>query len=184
MSIDRPDTAPALPGIFRLGWVRAGGEVKQFFRERDAVIFIFAYPIVMLAIFATVFGQGDARVGTEPDGSGGIPFAQYFLPGMVATGLMLTSFQNLALMIAAERDEGTLKRLRGTPLPATSYFLRQPAAHCKIRGRNRHAGRDRAPVHLRGLLRVHGPTRLDAACSRGLPAQVVGTGDAFGVPPC
>jgi len=111
--------AGPLPSALALGLVRIGLELRQFFRERDAVIFIFAYPVIMLAIFATVFGQNGARVGPGD----GIPFAQYFLPGMLATGIMLTSFQNLAITIAVERDEGGLKRLRGTPLPAASYFL-------------------------------------------------------------
>lgn len=114
-----PPTAPALPSTLAIGAHRARLELRTFFRERDAVVFIFAYPLIMLAIFATVFGQGGATVGPEP----GIPFAQYFLPGMVATGVMLSSFQSLAITIAVERDEGGLKRLRGTPMPATSYFL-------------------------------------------------------------
>ena len=109
----------SLPSVFSLGRARVGLEMRQFFRESDAVVFIVVYPAVMLAIFATVFGQHGARVGSEP----GIPYAQYFLPGMLATGVMLSSFQNLATMIAVERDEGALKRLRGTPMPATAYFL-------------------------------------------------------------
>ncbi len=109
-----------LPGTLRLGLARTRYEVRGFFRERDAVIFIFAYPVIMLAIFATVFGQDGSTIDFGTDS---VPFAQYFLPGMVATGVMLSSFQNLALAIAVERDEGGLKRLRATPLPAASYFL-------------------------------------------------------------
>jgi ABC-2 type transport system permease protein len=107
----------ALPGTLRLAGARVGYELRTYFRERDAVVFIFAYPVIMLAIFASVFGQDGATVGP------GIPFTQYFLPGMVATGVMLSSFQNIATSIAVERDQGSLKRLRGTPLPSTSYFL-------------------------------------------------------------
>ncbi|WP_456787510.1 ABC transporter permease [Cellulomonas sp. P5_C5] len=113
------ETRTTLPGVLRLGAARTRYEVRTFFRERDAVVFIFAYPIIMLAIFATVFGQDGATVGPPP----GIPFAQYFLPGMLATGIMLSSFQHLAISIAVERDEGGLKRLRGTPLPPSSFFL-------------------------------------------------------------
>jgi ABC-2 type transport system permease protein len=115
----RRATTPALPGTLRLGVARTRLELTQYFRERDAVVFIFLYPVIMLAIFATVFGQDGARVGPGE----GVPFAQYFLPGMVATGVMLSSFQSLAITIAMERDEGGLKRLRGTPLPAAAYFL-------------------------------------------------------------
>jgi ABC-2 type transport system permease protein len=110
-------TAAALPGTLRLAGARVGYELRQFFRERDAVVFIFAYPVIMLGIFAAVFGQHGATVGP------GIPFTQYFLPGMVATGVMLSTFQNMATFIAVERDQGTLKRLRGTPLPPAAYFL-------------------------------------------------------------
>lgn len=109
----------AMPSVLRVALGRTRAELIGFFRERDAVIFIFAYPVIMLAIFATVFGQDGARVGPEP----GIPFAQYFLPGMIATGVLLSSFQNLAIAIAVERDEGGLKRLRGTPMPPAAYFL-------------------------------------------------------------
>jgi ABC-2 type transport system permease protein len=42
---------------------------------------------------------------------------------MVAAGVMLTSFQSMALSVAVERDDGTLKRLRATPMPPVSYFL-------------------------------------------------------------
>ncbi len=115
--------APAtghLPGTLRLGLARTAYEVRGFFRERDAVIFIFAYPVIMLAIFATVFGQDGSSIDFGTDQ---VPFAQYFLPGMVATGVMLSSFQNLAIAIAVERDEGGLKRLRATPLPAAAYFV-------------------------------------------------------------
>jgi ABC-2 type transport system permease protein len=109
----------ALPGLLTLSVARTRMEVLGFFRERQAVVFIFVFPILMLAIFATVFGQDGATVGPDP----GVPFAQYFLPGMVATGVMLTTFQNLAIFIAVERDDGTLKRLRATPMPPAAYFV-------------------------------------------------------------
>jgi ABC-2 type transport system permease protein len=108
-----------LPSTLRQGLVRGGVELLQFVRERDSMIFSFAYPILMLAIFSTVFGDDDPIVANGMT----VSFAQYFLPGMVATGVMLSTYQTLAISIAVERDDGTLKRLRATPLPATSYFL-------------------------------------------------------------
>ena len=116
------ERAERLPGALSVGLGRTVIELKTFFRERDAVIFIFAYPVIMLGIFATVFGDQSIDFGP----AGELDFAAYFLPGMVATGVLLTSFQNLAISIAVERDEGSLKRLRGTPMPAASYFL------CKV----------------------------------------------------
>ena len=95
---------------------RVGAELRVFSRDGMAMAFIFAFPVVMLLIFGSVFGDEDA-------GPGGVTFIQYFLAGMVATGVMLSSFQNLALSIADERDEGLLKRLRGTPMPPAAYLL-------------------------------------------------------------
>ncbi|WP_129336932.1 ABC transporter permease [Cellulomonas endophytica] len=129
MTTTTPTTRPApttaaraarLPSPLALGLWRTQHELRLFVRERDAVVFVFAYPVVMLAIFATVFG-GPGEVYGPPGDE--VPFSQYFLPGMVATGVVLTSFQSLAMSIAVERDEGGLKRLRGTPLPVSSYVL-------------------------------------------------------------
>jgi ABC-2 type transport system permease protein len=115
----RTATAPSMP---RLGASRAALELRAFFREKDALIFAFFFPIILLGIFAVVFGGDDGNVFEDGEGSG-IDFVQYFLPGMVAAGIMLVSFQTLAIQIAIEREDGTLKRLRGTPMPPLSYFL-------------------------------------------------------------
>jgi ABC-2 type transport system permease protein len=103
-----------LPGVLPVGLSRCQIELKAFFREKDALVFIFAFPVILLLIFGTVFRE---------DVAPGISFAQYFLPGMVAAGLMLVSFQTLATSIAIERDDGTLKRLEGTPMPRAAYFV-------------------------------------------------------------
>ncbi len=98
----------------RIGLARGHVELLQFSRERDAMVFVFAFPIVLLLIFGSVFGD---RLATN------VSFAQYFAAGMLASGLMVTSFQSLAIAIAIERDDGTLHRLAGTPMPKVSYFL-------------------------------------------------------------
>jgi ABC-2 type transport system permease protein len=105
---------PALPSATGLALARTGIEVKQFFRQRDSFIFTFAFPVILLFIFGSVFSDDIAP---------GVSFTQYFAAGMVASGVMLSSFQSLAISIAVERDDGTLKRLRGTPMPPTAYFL-------------------------------------------------------------
>jgi len=42
---------------------------------------------------------------------------------MLAAGVLLSGLQNLAIDIAGEKSDGTLKRLAGTPLSVTSYFI-------------------------------------------------------------
>lgn len=112
----RTDTSAEtrLPSVARVGLARTRLELTAFFREKDALIWTLLYPIVLLAIFGSVFDQEIAP---------GVSFSQYFLAGMIATGLMLVSFQQLAIGIALERDDGTLKRLEGTPMPRAAYFI-------------------------------------------------------------
>lgn len=115
-------TSARLGRTFRLGALRARYEVITYFRQSDSLIFTFLFPTVMFVIFAVAFASAE-RIGTAPDGSGGITFAAYYLPGLVAAGILLSGIQNLAVDIATERSDGTLKRLAGTPLPVLSYFL-------------------------------------------------------------
>lgn len=104
-----------LPSTLAVGLARTKLEVREFFREREALIFTFFFPIIFLAIFSAVFGDTDFGQGVNA--------ATYFTPGMIASGIFLSSFQSLAISIALERDEGLLKRLRGTPMPPQSYFI-------------------------------------------------------------
>ena len=119
-TIDTAGAGSKAPTAGSLGLARTRLELKAFFREKDALIFSFLFPIIMLGIFSVAFGGEDSAIG---DGAAAIDFTQYFLPGMIAAGIFLVSFQTLAITIAIERDDGTLKRLRGTPMPPVSYFL-------------------------------------------------------------
>jgi ABC-2 type transport system permease protein len=102
------------PTAFSIGIQRGRLEVKQFIRQRESVVFTMLFPLILLAIFGSVFSNSIAK---------GVTFSQYFVAGMIASGMVNTGFQQLAIMIPMERDFGTLKRLRGTPMPASSYFI-------------------------------------------------------------
>ncbi|WP_406306078.1 ABC transporter permease [Streptomyces sp. NBC_00879] len=108
-------TSPQLPGAWRLGLLRGRLEVLAFFRQREQAIFTFAFPIVFLFLFASIFSD-DVK-------GAGITASQLYVPAMIAAGIMSTSFQSLGISIAIERDEKQLRRLRGTPMPPAAYFL-------------------------------------------------------------
>ncbi|MEK6311809.1 MAG: ABC transporter permease [Curtobacterium sp.] len=98
---------------------RVGYEVRSYFRAPDSVFFTFLFPIVMLALFSVAFSSApDIQAGPGVS----VDYATYYLPGLVATGLLLSGTQSLGVDIAGERSDGTLKRLGGTPLPVLSYF--------------------------------------------------------------
>ena len=111
-------TRSSPPAALPVGLARTTVELTMFFRDRDALIFIFFFPVLLLGIFSTAFGNG--TIGGQ---GGEVSVAQYYAPAMIASGIFLSSFQTLAVAIALERDDGTLKRLRGTPMPPIAYFL-------------------------------------------------------------
>jgi ABC-2 type transport system permease protein len=99
---------------FKLGLLRGRMEVKVFMRGRESVVFTLLFPVILLFIFGSVFKDTIA-----PD----VTFSQYFVAGMIASGLINTGFQQLAITIPMERELGTLKRLRGRPISVTAYFI-------------------------------------------------------------
>jgi ABC-2 type transport system permease protein len=102
----------------RLGLSRIRYEVTTYFRQGDAVFFSFLFPLVMLTIFSVAFSEQNFGPEDAP-----LSAAAFYLPGMLAAGLLLSGLQNLAIDIAGEKGDGTLKRFAGTPLPVLSYFI-------------------------------------------------------------
>ncbi|MDQ1601824.1 MAG: type transport system permease protein [Actinomycetota bacterium] len=111
---DTTDATGRLPGTLSIGLHRVRIELLQFGRDREAAFFTVILPVLLLVVFGSAFSGDVAR---------GVSFSQYFLAGMIASGIVYTSFQNLAISIPQERDVGTLKRLLGTPMPKASYFI-------------------------------------------------------------
>lgn len=113
--------AGARPGRLAVGIARIGHEVRGYFRSPDTVFFTFLFPFIMLGIFTAAFSaSGEIQPGP---GAESISVGAYYLPGLLAAGILLSGVQNLAIDIAGEKSDGTLKRLGGTPLSPVSYFL-------------------------------------------------------------
>src|SRR3954465_4421356 len=107
-------TDAALPSMAPVYRVRGGVELKEFFRQRESVVFTLAFPVILLVVFGAVL---DYDIG------GGVVFPQYFMAGVIAAGILGSSLQNMAISIATERSDGTLKSLVGTPMPKSAYFF-------------------------------------------------------------
>jgi ABC-2 type transport system permease protein len=96
-----------------------GYEQRAFWRNASAAVFTFVFPLLMLVIFGTI--NQDARIRAL----GGISYNQYFVPGIVAFGVISACYTKLAMTLSILRDAGVLKRLRGTPLPPWLYMAGQ-----------------------------------------------------------
>lgn len=94
---------------------QAAFEVRSFRRNIAATIFAFVFPIMLLVVF------GSLNSGARIDSLGGLPYIQFFMPGILAFGLISNCYTGLGMRIALLRENGVLKRLRGTPLPLWAY---------------------------------------------------------------
>jgi ABC-2 type transport system permease protein len=92
-------------------------EQKSFWRNPAAAFFSFLFPIIFLVIFATLFKGDTVAVGPKKT----IAFDDYYIPALVAFGVMGACFTNIAMSLSARRDTGILKRVRGTPLPPWAF---------------------------------------------------------------
>ena len=107
-------TERPLPSVGSVCRTRAGVELKEFFRQRESVVFTLMFPVILLLVFGAVL---DYDLGS------GVSFTQYFMAGVIAAGILGASLQNMAIGIATERSDGTLKSLAGTPMPKSAYFV-------------------------------------------------------------
>ncbi|MEU4666548.1 ABC transporter permease [Amycolatopsis sp. NPDC023774] len=107
--------APALPGTFTLGAARGSFELRQFFRNKEQVVFTFSLPAVLMILLGSILDG--------PTGQAGVSSGQLLAASMLGAGIVSTSFNSVGIGIAADREVGALKRLRGTPMAAASYFI-------------------------------------------------------------
>lgn len=92
-------------------------QVLTFLRVPVAVFFTLLLPLIMLVLFNALFGNGDVNTG-----SGTWKFSQFYVGGLAAFTAVSATFTNLANVVPIRRDEGVLKRWRGTPLPPWQYL--------------------------------------------------------------
>jgi ABC-2 type transport system permease protein len=89
---------------------------KAFWRNPAAVFFTVMFPVVLLLIFATVFS------GKTIDVDGGIEITAYYVPAIITLAVISATMQSLAMSLVIAREDGRLKRGRGTPMPAWVFI--------------------------------------------------------------
>src|SRR5213082_4185459 len=92
-----------------LTWRQYRLERRLFWRNPSAAFFNFLLPLLFLAFFGAILhgNQHDLHV---------------IVPGIAGMAVMSTTFTALAFNMTFLREQGVLKRIRGTPMPAGVYL--------------------------------------------------------------
>lgn len=92
-----------------LTWRQYRLERKMFWRNPSAAFFNFVLPLLFLALFGAIYSGSQADLDV-------------IVPGIAGMSIMTTTFNALAMNLVFLREQGVLKRLRGTPLPSSTYL--------------------------------------------------------------
>ena len=89
-------------------------EMRLYSRSRELAFFTFLLPMILFLLLG--FAYGDQKIQ-------GVKGSNYLLTGTLGYGVVATAFAGLTIVLVIRREEGILKRLRSTPLPAPIYLL-------------------------------------------------------------
>jgi len=92
-------------------------DLRAFWRNPAAAFFTFVFPLMFLVIFNSIFGNEEFGIeGGEVDAS------TFYVPAILAFSVIGACYTNIAIGIAFARQQGLLKRVRGTPLPPAAFL--------------------------------------------------------------
>jgi ABC-2 type transport system permease protein len=89
---------------------------KTFWRNGGAVFFTVLLPLVFLFIFATIFSN------ERLEELGNLKTTTYYVPAILTLAIVSATMQSVAIRLTSERENGILKRGRGTPMPSWVFF--------------------------------------------------------------
>ena len=91
---------------------------RSFFRNPASAFFTFAFPLMFLVIFTALFG-GFTHIPGIPRP---VRTSTYYIPAIGTFAIITATYTNLAISVTFLREAGTLKRVRGTPMPGGAYL--------------------------------------------------------------
>ena len=93
-------------------------EALAFIRNPASAFFTLIFPLIFLVILNVILGNNELTVA-----GGTTKVSTFYVPTIAAFSLVNACYTGLAMGVSISRDHGLLKRLRGTPLPATSFLI-------------------------------------------------------------
>lgn len=106
------------------GLLMAGGQVRYQLtlvsRSPIATFTVLVIPLMLLVVLDLVSPEASALDGTS--------YTAFLAPAMATFALINACYVNVLTSLVIAREEGVLKRLRGTPLPLWAYLVGRMAA--------------------------------------------------------
>ena len=102
-------------GLWKLTWA----EAKLFLREPEAAFFTLAFPLLLLFIFGSIYGNAPL------DFFGGRGSVDVSVPAYMAMIIGTTGLLSIGISVASYREKGILRRYRATPLRPTTILTAQ-----------------------------------------------------------
>lgn len=99
-----------------LAWHQFRYDQKTFWRNPASVFFTVMLPVIFLFIFATIFGNDTIAE------LGGVKITTYYVPAIISLAVISATFVSPAMSLVEDREDGVLKRVRGTPLPSPVFI--------------------------------------------------------------
>jgi ABC-2 type transport system permease protein len=90
---------------------------KAFWRNPASAFFTFAFPLMFLVIFTALLGHYTVTIGART-----IDTSTYYVASMATFAAITACFNNIAMGLSFQREDGVLKRTSGTPLPAALFI--------------------------------------------------------------
>jgi ABC-type multidrug transport system permease subunit len=107
------------PDLLRLTVDQAIWALRAAARNPSLVFFAIAMPVGLYALICSMYPAQLVH---------GMPLATWFAAGIIAYGTGVVGFMNIPAGLAASRDRGALKRLRGTPVPPWVFLAGRAVA--------------------------------------------------------
>jgi len=104
-------------GDLALAGAQSRYSVKGFLREPRTLIFTAVFPVLLLVLFATIFGNRDTVFAGLS-----VRESAWYTASIISYEIMITGFSALAISVVTAREGGLLKRFRGTPMPSWVYL--------------------------------------------------------------
>ena len=103
-------------------------EFRLFRREPFSVVFVLAFPLMMMVLLAAVFGNNRADAGKIQNGMlmwRGVTPANYYTAASVAVIVAALGLMTLPITLAGYRERGILRRFRASSVSAWTLVSAQ-----------------------------------------------------------